>query len=82
MEQIQKTSTKITSNHLDGVPVVESAYPEIATVNPIKGYLMIDNNTRWEDLEMELQRIESGTCMLCNRRTENIICERCVPREL
>lgn len=67
---------KITPNHLDGHPVVEDVYP----IFEKRKHLMVSNNTRWEELETELQRIECGRCMLCNLRSENLICERCVPR--
>lgn len=67
---------KTTIDPLDGVPVVEGVLlpPER------RKHLMVSNDTCWEELETELQRIESGRCMLCNLRSENLICERCVPR--
>ena len=45
--------------------------------------LMVSDTTPWEELETELQRIESGRCLLCARSTgsDSLICERCVPRE-
>ena len=67
---------KTTTDHPDGVPVVEDVPPVVERIK----HLMVSNNTRWEELETELQRIECGRCMLCNLRSENLICERCVPR--
>lgn len=86
MEQTQKTSTKTITNLLDGHPGVKDV--------PVKNgeHLMVDNSTWWEDLEMELQRIERATlpyseglpqCLICGEyQSNNLFCERCVPREL
>ena len=66
---------KTTIDPLDGVPVVEDVLPPLERIK----HLMVSNDTCWEELEIELQRIESCKCMLCNLRSENLICERCVP---
>lgn len=73
---------KITTNPPDG-PADASLVlePEPEGRKQVQ-QLMVSDDTRWEDLETELQRIESGKCMLCEQRSESLICERYVPREV
>ena len=74
----RRTFTEMIPKVPDGTLIVENVLQH--GMPRKEKHLMVGNDTRWEELEMELQRIESGKCMLCERVSESLVCERCVPR--